>query len=142
MNSSIRPTSENPPDIVIDGGLYDRLLQLASNGLARAPEAANLLMQEIERADLRAPEQIPPNVVTIGSRVTFEDKKSGVVRSVELVFPEDADIQEGRISVLTPIGAALIGLTEGQSLHWTGRSGTPREVQVIGVHAGQASHPA
>ena len=55
------------------------------------------------------------------------------VERVTLVFPEDADIAEKRISIMTPIGAALIGLTEGQSITWPSRTGEIHRLQVLSV---------
>ena len=57
-------------------------------------------------------------------------------RTITLVYPGDADISEGKVSVLTPIGTALLGLSEGQSMHWTARDGREHELTVTAV--GQA----
>ena len=54
-------------------------------------------------------------------------------RTVRLVYPGEADIEQGRISVLTPVGAALIGLTAGQSIEWTDRDGKSRSLSVLEV---------
>ena len=79
------------------------------------------LLDEIDRATICRRSDIPSDVVTMGSDVTFVDAKSGAERTVRLVYPGDADISTGRISILTPIGAGLIGLSVGQSINWPDR---------------------
>jgi regulator of nucleoside diphosphate kinase len=69
----------------------------------------------------------------MGSFVEFRDDESGRVRTVQLVFPADADMEADRISVLTPIGAALIGLSEGQSIEWRTRGGDWKTLTVLKV---------
>jgi regulator of nucleoside diphosphate kinase len=75
---------------------------------------------------------VPANVVGMGSTVTFQsdgDRK----RRVTLVFPVAEDIAESRVSVLTPIGTALIGLSEGQSIEWSARDGRRHQLTVLAV---------
>ena len=69
-----------------------------------------------------ADQQMPVDVVRMGSTVTYRPD-NGDDREVTLVLPAEADISEGRISVLTPVGTALIGLRTGQSTTWTARNG-------------------
>ena len=76
---------------------------------------------------------MPPDVVTMGAEVEFADARSGERRAVRLVWPAEADIEAGRISVLTPIGAGLIGLSPGQSIEWPDRDGNTRRLSVLGV---------
>ena len=102
--------------LIIEERLYTRLVALAERARAQAPELADRLLSEIERADLRAPGEMPADVVTLGSEVTFREQDR--TRTVQIVAPEDADIERGRISVLTPVGAALLGLTVGQKISW------------------------
>jgi regulator of nucleoside diphosphate kinase len=77
---------------------------------------------------------VPAGVVQMGSTVHFQSD-DGRMRRVELVFPGQADISADRISILTPIGAALIGLTKGQSMPWRTRDGQVRRLTVMSVHA-------
>ena len=86
----------------------------------------------MERADVVTAEAIPPNVVQMGSGVVFQSD-NGETRRVRLVFPGQADIAAGRISILTPIGAALIGLSEGQSIAWKTRDGRSRQLTILAV---------
>jgi regulator of nucleoside diphosphate kinase len=80
--------------------------------------AAERLGAELDRAIVADPAHLRPDVVTVGSRVTFEDARSGVRREVTVVYPSGADASAGRISVLEPIGAALIGQRQGDELEW------------------------
>jgi regulator of nucleoside diphosphate kinase len=67
---------------------------------------------------------------------------SGDGRAVTLVFPKDADITEGKISVLTPIGTALLGLSAGQTMGWTGRDDRQHKLTVLAVHQAEAKASA
>mgnify|MGYP000852555351 CR=1 FL=1 len=120
------------PDIVINESDHARLSRLAEGLLERLPEVAGELLAEVERAKIVAPEALPRNVVAMGSTVEFATEE-GKTRRVTLVYPDQADIAKERISVLTPIGAALIGLGEGQSIMWTTRDGRTRELRVLRV---------
>jgi regulator of nucleoside diphosphate kinase len=129
--AAARPLTERRPPLIIDVDLYHRLRALAEHGRDLAPEVADKLLDEIERADLRRAEDIPDNVVTIGSTVTFRD--GARTQSVEIVMPPDADVDHGRVSVLTPVGAALLGLATGQSIRWELGYGRVRTIEVIDV---------
>lgn len=121
------------PPLVIDAALADRLYDLAVAALERAPDAARRLMAEVERASLLPTDRMPADVVTIGSEVTFVDNRSCLERTVILDFPANADYSARRVSVLTPIGAALIGLRKGDSIDWDTRSGLSCRLTVIRV---------
>jgi regulator of nucleoside diphosphate kinase len=108
--------AEAKPALIIDAGLYARLLALAEQARKEAPKLADQLRDELERADLRAPEAMPADVVTIGSQVTFHDGER--TQTVQVAFPSDADVDRGRVSVVTPLGAALLGLCAGQRISW------------------------
>ena len=71
--------------------------------------------------------------VRMGSEVAFRDDTTGKVQAVSLVYPGEADIGRGRISVLTPVGAALLGLSKGQSIDWSTRTGTAKRLTVLDV---------
>lgn len=98
-----------------------RLSDLAEVSLARDPsEDAQLLLDEVTRADTLPAGAMPPRVVAMHSYVEYRDERSGTVRRVQLVYPHQAKIKEGRISVLSLVGAALIGLEEGDAITcWT-----------------------
>ncbi len=100
------------------------------------PEEAALLAQEVDRAHVLGKGRQPVDLVCMGSETTFEDD-SGRVQRVTLVYPRDADISEGKISVLTPIGAALIGLKVGQTITWETRTGEIKRLTVREVRQPQ-----
>ena len=92
-----------------------------------------MLLREIERAHLHPAGALPEGVICIGAMVEFVDEGSGVSRTVQLVNPADADISANRISVLTPIGAGLIGVSEGRSILWPDRDGKERRLRIVKV---------
>jgi regulator of nucleoside diphosphate kinase len=108
-----------------------RLFPLAEAGLERGDEAAALLNEELSRGDITTTGD--PMLVGMGSTVEFEDEVSGERRVVVLVYPGDADVATGRISVLTPVGATLIGLSVGQTMAWRTRGGMEKRLRVLQV---------
>ena len=121
------------PPIVIDAAYYGRLQDIAVSGLERASDVAELLLQEVERADIRSSGEMPPDAISIGSAVTFRYDDTGLSQTIQLVLPKDADIARMRISVFTPIGATLIGLSKGHQMSWTTRLGERRSLTVLDV---------
>lgn len=112
-----------------------RLEQLANAGMARHPQTADYLIREIERAHVLESGQDVRGFVSMGSRVEFRDEITKRVRTVTLVYPDEADVSAGKISVLTPIGAALIGLSKGQSIAWQSPAGDRRTLTVLSIDA-------
>ncbi len=131
-NSKIR----RKPNIRISRSDYARLSALANTVAARNPEMVDELLAELERARIVADGWVSAGTVRMGSTVTFKPD-TGDRKTVMLVYPGDADISEGKVSILTPIGTALIGLSAGQSIMWTARDGRRHELLVLGVN-----HPA
>lgn len=105
------------------------LRSLPPNGF---PDKANL-EREIERAEVVAPEDIPPNVVTMNSTVRFKIADSSEDLSLKLVYPKDIGSEPDRISVLAPIGSALLGLSVGEELEWPRPGGGMTKVRVVDV---------
>jgi regulator of nucleoside diphosphate kinase len=91
------------------------------------------LREEIERAEVVESENVPKNVVTMNSVVRFVDKESGGESEVTLVFPGHADVDSNRISVLAPVGSALLGLSVGDSIDWPLPNGRTRRLQVVAI---------
>lgn len=120
------------PVITISQTERERLLALAEALSERNAELADTLFGEIERARVVADGTMAENVVRIGSQVTYRPD-GGESKLVTLVYPGDADIDQGRVSVTTPVGIALIGLSTGQSITWTARDGRTHELTVIDV---------
>lgn len=129
MNNYMR--DELPP-ISMTADDHDRLAQLARVALDRVP-AAEFLSREVDRAEIVNGPSVLSGLVRMGSQVQFRDDVTGQVRWVTLVYPNEANVSDGRISVLTPIGAALIGLSLGQSIEWQLPSGGWKSLTVLEV---------
>ncbi|WP_113474137.1 nucleoside diphosphate kinase regulator [Brucella intermedia] len=120
------------PNIVVSEIDYERLMGLATNVSERLEEIAEELMAELDRAKVVPAKRLPQDVIHMGSTVEFRSN-DGQQRRVTLVYPGEADIAQGKISILTPIGTALIGLAPGQSISWTARDGKQHELNVLSV---------
>lgn len=129
------------PAIVISETDHSRLDRLAAAAAERMPEASDLLLSELDRARIVSDAAFPADAVRMGSAVEFKPD-TGATRTVSLVFPQEADIAEGKISILTPIGTALIGLKPGQSIIWQARDGRQHELTVLSVRQPVAEEPA
>lgn len=121
------------PPITLSGIDFERLSRLAELAADKSPATADFLAREVSRAAI-APSGFPlRGIVAMGSEVEFRDDVTGQVRTITLVYPEDADIAAGKVSVLTPVGAALIGLSAGQSIEWQTPAGGWRSLSVLRV---------
>ena len=89
------------------------------------------LAPELDRADIVPFHTVPPNVVTMNSQVVFKDETTGEFRTVTIVYPQDANPSDGKISVMAPVGSALLGLSVGQSIEWCFPDGRPRTLRVV-----------
>jgi regulator of nucleoside diphosphate kinase len=132
MKTKTRPP-DSRPRVVIDRAYLDRLESLANGATRRAPALADRLLEEIDRAEIVETTKMPHGVVTIGNAVSYRDETTGREQTVTLVLPGEADIALGRVSVLTPIGVALLGLAEGASFSWDTRQGETRRLTVTRV---------
>jgi len=99
----------------------------------RAPEVASFLSDELDPVQIVRGGTAEGDFARMGSRVDFRDNSTGRMQSVTLVYPGEADIAQGKVSILTPIGAALIGLSKGQSIDWATRTGEIRRLTVLEV---------
>jgi regulator of nucleoside diphosphate kinase len=106
--------------------VLSRLLDVQGGRFAR-------LEGELARAVVVPRDEIPHDVVTMNSRVLFENETTGERREVTLVYPREADIDAGKISVLVPVGTALLGLRVGQSIDWQLPSGEMHRYRIIDV---------
>ena len=120
------------PDIIISEADERSLTTLVADVLGRSADVSEELLAEIERARVVPGASIPPGVVGMGTIVEFR-QEDGRIRRVQLVYPGLADIAANRISILTPIGTALLGLREGQSIDWKARDGRTCRLTVISV---------
>lgn len=120
-----------PPRIVLSRFDQERLEKLLTKVGARPDLDA--LRAEIDRAEVVEPEAIPPNRVTMNSRVRFVDEESNEEHEITLVFPAHADVDENRISVLAPVGSALLGLSVGDTIEWPLPNARSRRLRVVAV---------
>lgn len=120
------------PGIRVKQTERERLTILAETMASRLPEVSEALIVELERAEVVADGTALDGVVQMGSQVKYR-VSGGETRDVTLVYPGEADIATGKVSVMTPVGAALIGLSEGQSIIWTARDGREHELTVLAV---------
>ncbi|KRB21478.1 MULTISPECIES: nucleoside diphosphate kinase regulator [Mesorhizobium] len=126
--TGLRPSSQ----ILISNTDHDRLTGLARALLDRAPETAEELLSEMDRAIITDAATMPAGVVRMGSIVTVRTE-GGDTQRITLVYPGEADIAENRISVLTPMGTALIGAAIGQTVCWSSRDGRELSVTIEAV---------
>jgi regulator of nucleoside diphosphate kinase len=123
------------PSIVMSKTDHERLNKIAEAARRTVPDVAEQLSLELDRSCIAGAAVQHTARVKMGSHVQFRDNETGRIRSIQLVYPAEADPLGGRISVLTPIGAALIGLSERQTMPWPGRSGERRTLTVLRVTA-------
>ncbi|WP_409478849.1 nucleoside diphosphate kinase regulator [Pseudobdellovibrio sp. HCB154] len=96
-------------------------------------DIAALLEEELERATIVSDEDLPTDVVSMDSTVKFLDLETNKESIVQLVFPQDTNIAENKISILTPVGSALIGLRVGQTINWPFPNGKMKQLKVTSV---------
>lgn len=130
--STSAPSGGHPPLHLLESEA-DTLSDLALRIARSQPDVSALLLAEIDRAELHGPGDLPPDVVTMNATVEFVDEANGTRRTVQLVYPRDADIAAGKVSVLTPVGAGLIGMTEGRSIVWPDRDGNDRVLRIVSI---------
>jgi regulator of nucleoside diphosphate kinase len=112
----------------------DRLKVLISEKRATGGDNAYLsdLEEELSQAEIVDSKDIPSNVITMNSQVRMKDMETGEKMIYSLVFPQDADIEEGRISVLAPIGTGMIGYKKGDIIAWPVPAGI-RKIKVLDI---------
>lgn len=121
------------PTIILSAADYERLSTLAHAARKRMPDLADELAEEIGRARVLAKGDHPQHIVCMNSEVEFRDDTTGKVQKVTLVYPEEADISQRKVSVLTPVGTALIGLKNRDSITWETPNGELRQLTVLSV---------
>ncbi|MGZ3460771.1 MAG: nucleoside diphosphate kinase regulator [Archangium sp.] len=132
--------STQEPKIVVTSTDMERLRTLIDT---TAGEQAETLDAELLRAEVVEPTQVPPDVVTMNSRVVYRDEDTQETREVTLSYPKDASLEQGRVSVLAPVGAALLGLSVGQEIEWQLPGGKHKRLRIISVtyQPQAAGHP-
>jgi regulator of nucleoside diphosphate kinase len=117
----------------LDRQRLERLIELAGERSRRANhQYLSRLEEELERAETVAPEDVPADVITMRSKVRLGDLDTGEEMTYTLVFPSEANYDEGRISVLAPVGTAMLGYRAGDTIEWEVPSGT-RRLKVVEI---------
>ena len=130
---SNQPTSGLPPSLIISSRDLARLEALLDSPVLSRHPAAIALMDELNRAEVVPPERVPAAVVTVPARVECEHTATGEDHVLTLVYPNEADVEKGRVSVLAPVGSALLGLSVGQSIEWEAPGGRTLKLRVRSV---------
>lgn len=116
--------------VIVGRGDRDRieaLLQTAGSS------QDGLLLDELDAASIVPDHLVPADVVTMNSLVVYRDLDTGLEANIQLVYPEEADAAGGRISILAPVGAALIGLRVGERIEWPLPNRHRRVLEVVSV---------
>ncbi|MBX3700953.1 MAG: nucleoside diphosphate kinase regulator [Dokdonella sp.] len=121
------------PAITMSSRDFDRLDALLDMPQWQHNATAQALRQELDRANVVAPEKIPANLVTMNSTVTCVEEIGHKEHVLTLCYPAEADAAKGRVSVLAPVGAALLGLTLGQTIDWTTPDGHRLRLRVTAI---------
>ena len=133
MSTPAATSASRKPRIHIAESDYDRIANLALAMQRSSPQLAEQVLGEIDRAHLHPDDELPSGVVGLGSEVEFRDDIGGATRRIRLVMPREADIEAGRVSVMTSVGAGLIGMSEGQEISWPCPDGRPRILRILAV---------
>jgi regulator of nucleoside diphosphate kinase len=122
------PKTLTQSQLVITESDFDRLSHLVDSPRYRTSHAALLmtLKGELDRGRVVRPESVPRGIVTMNSRVRVRDLRLDETENYILVYPEEADIGEGKLSVLAPLGIALLGTRTGQVIKFEAPGGTRR----------------
>ncbi|MND66198.1 Regulator of nucleoside diphosphate kinase [compost metagenome] len=117
------------PGILLSRADFDALDRLVGDLPGTGP--AGLLQQELDRAEVCDDVDMPRDVVGLNRWLHYADDRHPEVRRVQLVLPREADIDAGRVSILSHVGAGLIGLKEGESINWPDPSGETRKLTAV-----------
>ncbi len=112
--------------------LIDLILE-AQSGEYRKSIYLDQLRGELERAQIVAPQEIPGDVITMNSTVALTDLDTGEEETYTLVYPENADMTQGKVSILAPIGTAMLGYRVGDVFEWEVPAGK-RRLKVTKIH--------
>ena len=121
------------PEIIVSADDLDRLEGLLHGAAARNRSDLDGLRHELERADIREPEAMPGDVIAMNSRARIRELPSGRERELTLVYPGDRSAGAEGVSVFTPAGSALLGLSTGQSIDWPTVEGHVVHLEVLEV---------
>lgn len=112
---------------------YERIEALLDDVDADASPNLEVLRQELQRAKIVDSETVAEDLVTMNSMVSFENVDTGKRFDLALVYPGEMDDKPSRVSILAPVGSALLGLSVGQSIDWPMPGGNTLTLQVLAV---------
>lgn len=121
------------PTITVSSRDLERLEELLESPAMSGTPGAAALSRELERANVVDASDMPADVVTMNSQVTCVDEVGGGTHQLTLVYPRDADVAQHRVSVLAPVGTALLGLSVGQSIDWNAPGGRSLRLRVTAI---------
>lgn len=110
----------------LDKARLEELIAVVGEFGGQDKDHLDSLAGELDRAEIVSSQAIPPDVVTMNSRVVLRDLATSEVKTYSLVFPRDAAIGAGKISILAPIGTAILGYAKGDVVEWQVPAGTRR----------------
>ncbi|MBS0545063.1 MAG: nucleoside diphosphate kinase regulator [Proteobacteria bacterium] len=121
------------PSIIVSSSDLERLEGLLALPAFRSRSDLDGLRNELERADVREPQDMPADVITMNSRARFLEENTGREYELTLAYPKDADAEARRVSIFSPAGSALLGLSAGQVIDWKTPDGNAIRLQVLEV---------
>ena len=121
------------PPILISTRDLARLEQLLETQPAAACAGLEALEAELSRAEIVSPEQMPADVVTMNATVCFQLAGASQPFTLTLVYPDEMDNSQDRLSILAPVGSALLGLRKGDTIRWPGPGGKPLDVTIVDI---------
>lgn len=125
-------TDTGRPALVLSRLDCDRLEALLEQPAHAGPQF-DALRDELARAEVREPRDMPADAITMNSTARFRDAATGEERELTLVYPRDADGSAHKVSILAPVGSALLGLRTGQSIEWPLPGGRSTRLEVLGI---------
>ena len=124
-------TASHPP-LLISRLDIDRIEALLEQPMARGIDI-EALRDELARAEVVEPAQMPGDVITMNSTARLSDETSGDERELTLVYPKDADGSPDKVSILAPVGSALLGLRVGATIEWPVPGGRTIKLRVLSI---------
>ncbi len=125
------------PHILVTDTDYEQIMTKLEGTTS---EEALPLFEELNRASIVPEEHIPPDTVTMNSRVRFKDTGSEKESEITIVYPDAANVTERKVSVLAPVGTALLGLRVGSKIRWPMPNEGFRTLEVIGIDSQRENH--
>mgnify|MGYP003577509535 CR=1 FL=1 len=126
-------SKQNRPAITVSSYDLERLEGLLVRRRVSAPQESTGLRSELDRARIVEPSEMPPDVVTMNTTVRFAEEGGELEFERTLSYPHEMGQGEGRISILAPVGSALLGLSVGQRMDWEVPGGRMARVRILQV---------